>query len=75
MAAFKESGAIEYGSDVLIGLQLTGAGTNGFDVDAAKAQNPRKIDLCILKNRNGPLTSVGVRMEFHAAYNCFEESV
>ena len=75
MAAFKESGAIEYGSDVLIGLQLTGAGTSGFDVDAAKAQNPRKIDLCILKNRNGPLTSVGVRMEFHAAYNCFEESI
>ena len=36
MAAYKESGAIEYGSDVLIGLQLTGAGEKDFDADAAK---------------------------------------
>ena len=33
MQAFKESGAIEYSSDVLIGLQLMGTGTKNFDVE------------------------------------------
>ena len=71
MAAFKESGAIEYGSDVLIGLQLTGAGESGFDVDKAKEENPRKIDFCILKNRNGKTTSKGLPMTFFPMFNCF----
>ncbi|MHC3888963.1 DnaB-like helicase C-terminal domain-containing protein [Streptococcus thermophilus] len=31
MQAFKESGAIEYSSDILIGLQLKGAGDKDFD--------------------------------------------
>lgn len=53
MAAFKESGSIEYSSDVLIGLQLQGIGTDNFDVDIEKQRNPRKIELKILKNRNG----------------------
>ena len=71
MAAFKESGAIEYGSDVLIGLQLTGAGETGFDVDKAKEENPRKIDFCILKNRNGKTTAKGLPMMFFPMFNCF----
>jgi len=33
MQAFKESGAIEYSSDVLIGLQLYRAGSGNFNVD------------------------------------------
>lgn len=71
MAAFKESGAIEYGSDVLIGLQLTGAGDKNFDVAKAKAESPRKIDFCILKNRNGKITTDGIKMTFYAMFNCF----
>lgn len=39
MEAFKESGAVEYSSDVLFGLQLAGAGEQGFDVNAAKARS------------------------------------
>lgn len=54
MTAFKESGSIEYGADVLIGLQLTGTGTDGFDVEEAKRKIPREVDVKILKNRNGP---------------------
>ncbi len=73
MAAFKESGAIEYGADVLIGLQLTGAGEAGFDAEKAKEQNPRKIDFCVLKHRNGPVVSKGVQLIFYPAYNCFSE--
>ncbi len=71
MAAFKESGAIEYGADVLIGLQLSGSGSKDFDIDKAKEQYPRKIDLCVLKNRNGRTDSRGVQLLFYQIYNYF----
>ena len=74
MAAFKESGAIEYGSDVLIGLQLTGTGSDGFDADKAKEKNPKEIDFCILKNRNGNIKSDGIPLIFHSEFNCFTEN-
>ena len=72
MSAFKESGGIEFCSDVLIGLQLEGVEDKDFDVDAAKRQNPRKIEAVILKNRNGP-TGDKVLFSFYAKYNYFEE--
>lgn len=72
MAAFKESGGIEFCSDVLIGLQLEGVDEKDFDVDAAKQQNPRKVEAVILKNRNGP-TGDRVHFSFYAKYNYFEE--
>lgn len=71
MAAFKESGAIEYGSDVLIGLQLKGSGKKDFDVDEAKSKNPREIELVILKNRNG--ASGKVEYEYYPLFNYFKE--
>ena len=74
MAAFKESGAIEYGSDVLIGLQFTGVGDEGFDVNKAKTKEPRKIDFCILKNRNGKITTDGIPMTFYPVFNCFMDA-
>jgi len=74
MAAFKESGAIEYGSDVLIGLQFTGAGEQDFDIDTVKEKNPRHIDFCILKNRNGKTKSKGISMLFYPIFNCFVAS-
>ena len=71
MSAFKESGAIEYGSDVLIGLQLTGSGDRDFDADAAKDKDPRNIDFCILKNRTGKIYTDGFPMAFYAVFICF----
>ncbi|MBR7083599.1 MAG: hypothetical protein IKI37_00220, partial [Oscillospiraceae bacterium] len=71
-ASFKESGAIEYSSDVLIGLQLKGAGDKSFDVDAAKAKNPREIELVILKNRNGE-TGKKIAFRYFPMFNYFEE--
>lgn len=71
MAAFKESGAIEYGSDVLIGLQFRGAGGSDFDVDEARAKDPREIEFCILKNRNGKTFPDGIPMLFYPVFNCF----
>lgn len=72
MSAFKESGSLEYGSDVLIGLQLRGAGENDFDVDAAKQADPRKIEAVILKNRNG-VTGKHLLFDYSAKFNCFLE--
>lgn len=72
MAAFKESGAIEYGSDVLIGLQLKGAGDKDFDVNDAKSKDPREVEFCILKYRNGRITSNGIEMHYYPKFNYFE---
>ena len=72
MSAFKESGAIEYSSDVLIGLQLKGAGVKGFDVNEAKNKNPREVELVILKNRNGA-TGRKLNFEYYPMFNYFEE--
>lgn len=78
MQSFKESGAIEYSSDILIGLQLKGAGqkdpdTNKpFDPTEAKKKNPREIELVILKNRNGK-TGTKIPLEFYPLFNYFTE--
>jgi replicative DNA helicase len=72
MEAFKESGSLEYGSDVLIGLQLKGAGKSGFDANEAKRKNPREIELVILKNRNGS-TGNKIELEYYPLFNYFTE--
>lgn len=72
LEAFKESGSLEYGSDVLIGLQLEGAGSKDFDSTEAKKQNPRNIELVILKNRNGQ-TGDTVAFNYYPAFNYFKE--
>lgn len=73
MIAFKESGAIEYSTDVLLGIQLEGAGAKGFDVDAAKSETPRRVQVKILKNRRGK-TGGSVFFKYYQAFNLFEES-
>lgn len=73
MEAFKESGAIEYSSDVLIGLQLKGAGSPNFNVDVAKNNNPRELELKILKNRNGE-TGVTIEYKYYPMFNLFKEA-
>lgn len=72
MSAFKESGAIEYSSDVLMGLQLKGVNDNGFNANIEKEKDPREVELVILKNRNGK-TSSGISFKYHKLFYCFEE--
>lgn len=69
-ASFKESGAIEYSADLLLGLQLTATRT-GTKLDEALAESPRQIDIKILKNRNGTLGLSSINA--YLAYNFFEE--
>lgn len=86
MSAFKESGAIEYSSDVLIGLQFSNQReadkynknkrqnepAKELDHDEEKSKEPRKIELKILKNRNG-ITGISVDYDYYAKYNSFKE--
>ena len=71
MEAFKESGAIEYSSDVLIGLQFAGAGKD-LDLNEARRKDPREIELVILKSRNGR-TGDKLGYYYHPLFNYYEE--
>ena len=81
MAAFKESGAIEYSSDVLIALQPFGMkegekeaekAENAATMSKCKASTERKIEAVILKNRNGQTGTTAI-FKYYAMFNCFEE--
>lgn len=84
MAAFKESGAIEYGSDVLIGLQLYGLGWEGHEtqnqhkariqklIEEAEKNDQISIQVRVLKNRNGRRGDSG-EMRFTKRFNSFFE--
>ena len=88
LQSFKESGSIEYTSDIVLSLDydlIKYANTdeekkvltsNDFAkkeeiYNRAKADDPRKINLKILKNRNGLLSSV--KMIFKSKANLFLE--
>ena len=82
MSSFKESGAIEYSSDILIGLQFKGIDdikqsesnkkeANEF-IDKAKAKNPRDVELKLLKNRNGATDKRGF-FRYNPIFNLYEE--
>ena len=88
MAAFKESGAIEYSSDVLIGLQYSGWERGEKEKDSEYRQRirarlkeifsdsaegtPVGVDLKILKHRNGKKGTV--RFQFYSMFNLFKET-
>ena len=78
MSAFKESGAIEYGADVLLGLHLAALddhrGEKELDhiVAEAKKAVPRHVVLSVLKNRNGSIPD-GIRLVFDPRTSRFNE--
>ena len=80
MASFKESGAIEYSSDVLIGLGFEGIefkrdgnGVKDYEqVEMLYQKNPRKIELKLLKNRRGQLNDK-VPFDYYPMFNLFRE--
>lgn len=73
MEAMKESGGIDYGCDVVIGMQLEGAGTPDFDATTAKEKSTRKVECVVLKNREGA-TGLVVTNDYFARYNYFLET-
>lgn len=82
-ASFKESGAIEYSADVVMGLQLkvmeeiqnmknpTKAQVRE-KMNNAKNETPRKVELVGLKNRNGK-SYFKCDFKYYPAFNYFEE--
>ena len=72
MSDFKESGAIEYSADVLIGLEFAGAGDD-YNEKAERSKDPREIRLVILKNRNYKAWT-STTFKYHQKFNYFKES-
>lgn len=75
MKDFKESGAIEFSSDVLLGLNLTVTMTgkpSAEAIDGALNAVPRKMTLEILKNRNGERNKK-IPFKYFSGFNCFVE--
>ena len=86
-ASFKESGAIEYSADVLIGLQYEGMDYQEGEADGARQKRIRELirsnedkarqgeaqtlQAKILKSRNG--SKGQVLFSFYAMFNCFKE--
>lgn len=87
-AAFKESGAIEYGSDCLIGLQYVGMEYREGEKEqqrhqrirelinsndaAAKCGESVEIEVRLLKNRNGT-KGISDPLMFYPVFNLFRE--
>lgn len=81
--SLKESGSIEFTADVIWGLQLQCLNSDLFTqekktkekrdkVKQAKAENPRKIELCCLKNRYG-IANYSCFFEYYPANDLFKE--
>ena len=85
LASFKESGAIEYSSDCLIGLQYDGMDYQEGEADKArekrirelmkqavedgKAGKPQRIQVKVLKHRNG--SKGDALLDFYPMFNYF----
>lgn len=89
-AAFKESGAIEYSSDILIGLQFSGMDYQDGEADKAREKRIRElikrqqdrgnqgdaeeIELKILKFRNGR-KGTSLQLHYFPWFNFYKENV
>jgi replicative DNA helicase len=78
--SFKESGAIEYSSDVIIGLQLKMDRSKKLSEDEklkqinkSKNKNPREVELVILKNRFGKAYKQ-ISFKYYPQHDFFEEN-
>lgn len=69
MAAFKETGGIEYSADVLLGLQSSFSENEISQNDDAE----RQVEIIVLKNRYGKAGET-VKFDFITEFSCFEET-
>ena len=86
--SFKESGAIEYGADVLLGLQPYGMADRMEDeaeskarreagkiMREAKASNERQCELMVLKQRDGGTPRDGIPLTFIPVSSAFFDNI
>ena len=57
---------------MLIGLQFANQGDVNFDLLKAKAQNPRRVELVVLKNRGGE-AGMTIPLNYYAGVNFFDD--
>ncbi len=83
MEGFKESGSIEYSSDVVLGLQFANVGEKvddgkgekkEFDMNEAKAKFDRDVVIIPLKQRYGACGEP-VAFTYYAKYDYFEDGI
>lgn len=74
MTAFKESGSIEYSSDVVIALEFSAINDNegNYNEVDERAKDIRNVDVVILKNRNGK-SGARIHYAFYTRYSFFYE--
>lgn len=82
MGSFKESGAIEYSSDVLLGLQFHGMDDDLYQsykneklqqIEEWQRADTRELELKVLKNRQGA-SGDNIRFDYHTRFNHFKET-
>lgn len=77
LSALKESGALEYSSDTVLGLQLQGAGsreakrTDNWE-NERMSESPRHMEIKVLKNRNGARGAT-LYFDYYTMFNLFYE--
>lgn len=69
MAAFKETGGIEYSADVLLGLQSSFTESETEQNDDGK----RRVEIVVLKNRYGKAGEI-IKFNLITEFSCFEET-
>ena len=79
MAAFKESGAIEYTSDCIIGIQPQGlelgekkTAENQEKIEACRNSTTRHLEAIVLKNRQGAIG--GVYLDYNTLFNLYTDT-
>ena len=71
--ALKESGSIEYGSDMIIGIHFADIENNEFSFEKAKKSDVWNMELVLLKNKLGQADKT-IPVDFYAKYNSFGSS-
>lgn len=77
MSSFKESGGIEYGSDLLLGMHLSVLdNTDEKDIPKEKVKEAmdasvREVTLNVLKNRSGSIKNSGCALFFESRFGVF----
>lgn len=72
--ALKESGSIEYGSDIIIGIHFAEIENNEFSFEKAKKSDVWNMELVLLKNKLGQADKT-IPVKFYAAFNSFGSSI
>lgn len=73
LGSAKETGLIEYAADKVLVLEFQGQ-NDKTDMDEEKARNPRRMQLRIVKQRDGASTGTA-KFNYYPKYNYFTECV